>query len=223
MTDLRLVIFDVDGTLVDSQANILAAMQLAFDGQGLDMPPRETVLGQVGLSLDVIFLNLVPDSDADLHAALVQGYKDAFMDNRIKAGPTGGVQFYPGALDVVNTLHAQPETLLGIATGKSKRGLDKMLEGHGLSNLFVTQQVADFHPSKPHPAMLHQALADTGVARDKAVMIGDTSYDMEMAKAAGLFAIGVTWGYHRADQLTAADVVISHFHELHAVLDTFWG
>ncbi|MDC0738347.1 HAD-IA family hydrolase [Cognatishimia sp. SS12] len=223
MSDLRLVLFDVDGTLVDSQADILGAMSLSFDSVGLPVPEREAILQQVGLSLEVIFPNLVPHGSASQHAALVEGYKSAYMHLRQTKGSAESSPLFPGARAVIDQLHADPETLLGVATGKSRRGLDKLLDGHGLRKYFVTQQVADHHPSKPHPAMVLEALNETGVSPDRAVMVGDTSYDMEMAKAAGVFAIGVDWGYHHAAQLTAADVVISKFAEVHDVLNSVWG
>ncbi|MGH1466539.1 MAG: HAD-IA family hydrolase [Cognatishimia sp.] len=223
MTDLRLVVFDVDGTLVDSQGDIIAAMTMAFEGQGLPMPPRQVVLAQVGLSLEVIFPRLLPGGTQAQFDGLVQGYKDAYMHLRASKGSAESSPLYPGVQDMLGTLGAEPETLLGVATGKSRRGLDKLLEGHGLTKTFVTEQVADFHPSKPHPAMLHTALSETGVASERAVMVGDTSFDMEMAKAAGLYAIGVSWGYHKPEQLHQADVVIHEFNQLHDVLNKFWG
>lgn len=223
MNDLRLVVFDVDGTLVDSQAHILAAMAGAFEEQGLVMPDHEAVLGVVGLSLEVLMPRLAPNVSAATHAALVEGYKNAFVGLRQKGAGTSMMPLFPGAMDVLDGLHAQPETLLGVATGKSRRGLDKVLEGHDLGNRFVTQQVADHHPSKPHPSMLKACLADTGLTADRAVMVGDTSFDMEMAKAAGLYAIGVSWGYHERAQLGAADVVIDQFEDLHDVLKDYWG
>ena len=116
-----------------------------------------------------------------------------------------------------------PEVLLGIATGKSRRGLDKLIEGHGLEGLFVTQQVADFHPSKPHPSMILQAMADTGVAPAQTVMIGDTGYDMEMAAAAGVPGIGVTWGYHGRERLGAASLLAEDYDGLRAALGQVWS
>lgn len=223
MTDLRLVVFDVDGTLIDSQAHILAAMNGAFTGLGLPVPDRDAILGLVGLSLEILMPRLAPTQSQATHAALVQGYKDAFVAIRKNKDAASLIPFFPGALDVVHNLHAEPETLLGVATGKSRRGLDKVLEGQDLSHRFVTQQVADHHPSKPHPSMLNACLADTGVDATRAVMVGDTSFDMEMAKAAGLFAVGVSWGYHDRAQLIAADVVIDRFEDLHEVLNGFWG
>ncbi|UZD91211.1 HAD-IA family hydrolase [Cognatishimia activa] len=223
MTDLRLVVFDVDGTLVDSQSHIMAAMSEAFRVQGLELPDREAILGLVGLSLDVLMPRLAPDHGADIHAALVQGYKDAFVTIRQDQPAAAHTPLFPGAQDVLDQLHAVPETLLGVATGKSRRGLDKVLEAHELTKRFVTEQVADHHPSKPHPAMLQACLAETGIAPARAVMVGDTSFDMEMAKAAGFYAVGVSWGYHERAELGAADVVIDHFEELHDVLKDYWG
>ena len=221
-TPLRLVIFDVDGTLVDSQSDILGAMHLAFSNEGLPTPPRAEVLGVVGLSLDVLMPQLAPDADSAALARLVQGYKDAYMSLRAQQGGAISSPFYPGARDALAALQAQPDILLGVATGKSKRGLDKLIEAHGLEGMFVTQQVADFHPSKPHPSMILQALSDTGVDAENAVMLGDTSFDMEMAQAAGVTGVGVSWGYHTAAQLTAAKHRIDSFDALPALLDTIW-
>ena len=224
MTDapLRLVIFDVDGTLVDSQADILGAMHLSFSAEGLVTPARALVLGVVGLSLDVLMRELAPDADAATQARLVQGYKDAYMTLRADQGGEISSPFYAGARETLEALHAQPNTLLGVATGKSRRGLDKLIEAHGLKGMFVTQQVADFHPSKPHPAMLLAALSEAGVDAKNAVMVGDTSFDMDMAQAAGIRGIGVRWGYHPAARLTMARHMLDSFDALPALLGTIW-
>ncbi len=218
---LRLVIFDVDGTLVDSQADILGAMTVAFAAQDLPMPPREAVLGIVGLSLPEAFLKLVPQVDAAGRAALVEGYKSAFATRRHTAAHFAPL--YPGAREALSVLHARDEVLLGVATGKSRRGLRAVVEAHGLEQTFVTTQVADDHPSKPHPSMLMGALAETGVDAQDAVMIGDTVYDMEMAQAAGIPFIGVSWGYHPAAHLTGSHAILDSFVQLPAVLDAHWG
>ncbi|MDF1729315.1 MAG: HAD-IA family hydrolase, partial [Sulfitobacter sp.] len=192
---LRLVIFDVDGTLVDSQRDIVAAMGAAFDAVGLSAPARARVLAQVGLSLNQIFPRLAPDLGPVEHARMEVAYKEAYMSLRAAGGAEGSSPLYPGAREVLEALHARPEVLLGVATGKSRRGLDRLIEGHGLGHFFVTQQVADFHPSKPHPSMVLTALAECGVEPQAAVMVGDTSFDMDMARAAGVTGIGVSWGY----------------------------
>lgn len=220
---LRLVIFDVDGTLVDSQADILAAFAQAFAVVGRPLPAPVDVMAIVGLSLDIAVRRLVPQiSDADC-AVMVEAYKDAYVALRASMPISQTSPFYPGCREVLDQLHAIPEVLLGIATGKSRRGLDHLIKGHGLDGLFVTQQVADFHPSKPHPSMILQAMADAGVDPAQTVMVGDTSYDMEMAAAAGVTGIGVNWGYHAPEALGAAHHVIDRFDELPAALDKIWS
>ncbi|MBD3677184.1 MAG: HAD-IA family hydrolase [Rhodobacteraceae bacterium] len=211
--DLRLIIFDVDGTLTDSQGHILAAMGQAFDAVGLALPPREVILSIVGLSLPEAMTRLVPAANADQHEGLVEGYKNAYKDLRLRGGEAAASPLYPGVAEGLARLGAREDVLLGIATGKSRRGLDAFLETHGFGDLFVTCQVADFHPSKPHPSMIETALADCGLAPDAAVMVGDTSFDMEMARAARVRPVGVAWGYHGTEALrgAGAEVVVDDF------------
>ncbi|WP_296763846.1 HAD-IA family hydrolase [Sediminimonas sp.] len=220
---LRLIVFDVDGTLVDSQVDILAAMSAAFAALDLPMPPRDTVLGIVGLSLDVAMARLAPGLGAAGHAELAGAYKGAYADLRAGGDVAQTSPFYPHARTTLDALSRRPENILGVATGKSRRGLDALLGGHGLDGVFTTVQVADHHPSKPHPAMLHAAMDEAGVTPDSAVMIGDTSYDMDMARAAGVRAIGVGWGYHGPARLTGADHLLDDFRELPGLLDRIWG
>lgn len=202
MTALKLVVFDVDGTLVDSQGDILAAMQGAFDAVDQPLPARETVLAIVGLSLPKAMAVLAPERSAAEQARMVEAYKQRYFELR-RAG--GGSPLYPGIRDLLQRLHGIDDILLGIATGKSRRGLDALLDSHDLKRFFVTTQVADDHPSKPHPSMLLTAMAEAGVDAPDALMIGDTSYDIDMAKAAQMRAIAVGWGYHKAPALAGAD------------------
>lgn len=213
---LRLVVFDVDGTLVDSQNHIMAAMEVAFGDLGMAIPPRASVLGIVGLSLPEAMRRLVPQAPDERIEALAAGYRGAFAQRRAQALSP----LYPGARAALEALAGQDSLLLGVATGKSRRGLDHMLRAHDLAAYFVTAQVADDHPSKPHPSMLLAALRETGVAPEHAVMVGDTSYDMEMARSAGLAAIGVGWGYHAAQALHRAGAarVIEDFAALGSAL-----
>ncbi|KQB96012.1 HAD family hydrolase [Loktanella sp. 1ANDIMAR09] len=220
MSDLRLVIFDVDGTLVDSQAEILAAMALAFQAEGMTLPERETVLSIVGLSLAEAFQVLCPDSDETRRARMVAAYKDGFMTLRSQDKEMGPL--FDGAREALDELRAQDHTLLAVATGKSRRGLDKVLERHGLTGVFHSEQVADHHPSKPNPSMILTALNETGVMPHKAVMLGDTTFDMDMARAAGIKKIGVTWGYHPAETLQP-DAMIDDFAALSGVVDQLIG
>ncbi|MDD9726713.1 HAD-IA family hydrolase [Roseovarius sp. SK2] len=222
MSALRLVIFDVDGTLVDSQADIVAAMSHAFARAEREPPTREAILSIVGLSLDRAIALLAPDVDAGTQGRMVEWYKEAYIALRAEIGAAQSSPLYPGAREVLEALNAQPETLLGVATGKSRRGLDKLLEGHGLERMFITQQVSDHHPSKPHPSMIRAALSETGLEPHQAVMIGDTSFDMEMAAAAGVAGIGVGWGYHPRESLGAARHVIERFEDLPPLLQQIW-
>ncbi|WP_410218811.1 HAD-IA family hydrolase [Paracoccus sp. (in: a-proteobacteria)] len=197
---MRLVVFDVDGTLVDSQNHIHHAMSFAFQEAGLLPLPKAQVLTIVGLSLPVAVAQLAPDADPETQARIVQGYKDSFMRARLEqAAP-----LYPGALNCLDRLAEHDDLVLAVATGKSRRGLDAMIAAHGLQGRFLSLQTADGHPSKPHPSMLLAALAETGAKAGQAVMIGDTTFDMEMAKAAGLTGFGVTWGYHPVEALSDA-------------------
>lgn len=217
---LRLILFDVDGTLVDSQNDIVAALTQAFEQVARPVPTRQAMLSGVGLSLDIFMPRLVPDATADEHHLMIEAYKSAYMTLRAQSGVQASSPLYPGAFEVLRRLRAIPEVFLGVATGKSKRGLDKLIEGHGLQGVFATQQVADFHPSKPHPAMIEAAMAEVGVEAKDTVMIGDTSFDMEMARAAGVAAIGVSWGYHGRAGLGEADVVIDDFQALEGAIET---
>jgi phosphoglycolate phosphatase len=219
---MRLVIFDVDGTLVDSQGDILASMTAAFDAVGQDAPDRDAVLSIVGLSLDQAMLKLAPDTDAATRDKMVESYKSAYQALRIKAGAASS-PLYPGIRDAVETLSAQPETLLAIATGKSRRGLNALLDNHGWSDRFHSLQVADDHPSKPNPSMILTALVETGVEAADAVMIGDTTYDMDMSAAAGVRFIGVNWGYHPASSLAGAVETVSSAEDLIPAIDRAIG
>lgn len=198
---LRLAIFDCDGTLVDSQADIGAAMDAAFALAGLTPPPRAATRRVVGLSLHEAMRRLAPEGDDTLHAELAQLYKDSFRTRR-EAGQVGE-PLYEGIAALIEELAADG-WLLGVATGKSDRGLAHCLATHGLSHHFVTLHTADRHPSKPHPSMIEACLADTGAARESTAMIGDTSFDMAMAVNAGVRALGVDWGYHPPHELTEA-------------------
>lgn len=222
MSDLRLVIFDVDGTLVDSQEMIYAAFTWAYRDAGLPVPPRAKALGFVGRSLELIFPELSPEVDAATHARLTQGYRDAYFHIRKERGSNATSPFFAGARQALEQLRAQDWTVLAVATGKSKRGLDKLIEGYGLEGYFLSQQTADHHPSKPHPAMVQACLAETGISPDRAVMIGDTTYDIDMGRAAGVKTIGVSWGYHPTEALQA-DRIIHSFDVLQSTIDELIG
>ncbi len=213
-----LALFDCDGTLVDSAANICLAVERAFDAHALLPPPRPEIHRIVGLSLVEAMAVLHPAADTAFHAVLAQSYKDAFI--AMRGTPDFAREpLYPGIAGAIETL-ADAGWMLGVATGKSDRGLALILAAHGLTERFVTLQTADRHPSKPHPAMALAAIADAGATPATTVMIGDTSYDMAMAQAAGCHAVGVDWGYHAPDELIAAGAgrAVSHADQIAAAL-----
>ncbi len=212
MTDaIRLAVFDVDGTLIDSQHHIVAAMTEAWEAHGLGQPKPEAVRRIIGLSLVEAVAALMPEADHALHVRVAHSYKEAFLSARERPGHQAEPLF-EGALESLDALE-KAGWLLAIATGKSKRGLDSMLERTGLKHRFVSAQCADGHPGKPHPAMLLQAMREAGADAANTVMIGDTSYDMLMARAAKARALGVAWGYHAIDELLSAGA--------HAVVESY--
>lgn len=195
-----LVIFDVDGTLVDSADTIVEAQRRTFAALALPAPTRARSLSVVGLSLPEAFAALV-GAGAPVDA-LVDGYKRAWLDMRREPG--FAEPLFPGAAETLALLATLPGVRLGLATGKSRRGVDRLLTTYGLHDLFATTQTADEHPSKPHPSMLLRALADTGVSTARASYVGDTTFDMAAARAAAIAAIGVGWGHHPAEDLRSA-------------------
>jgi phosphoglycolate phosphatase len=197
----RLALFDCDGTLVDSQHAIILCMDDAFHKSGLTPPPREETRRIVGLSLLPAMLVLAPDAEPALHHQLAEDYKSAFQ--RLRKRDMVEEPLFDGILAALDAL-ASDGWMLGVATGKSDRGLALCLAQHKIADQFVTLQTADRHPSKPHPSMVVAAMAEAGAAADTTVMIGDTSFDMAMGVAAGVRALGVSWGYHEPDDLTAA-------------------
>jgi phosphoglycolate phosphatase len=199
---MYLVLFDCDGTLVDSQAMIVAAMEHAFRDTGLAPPARAATLSIVGLSLPVAMTALTANLPDAPVAALVDAYRTAFQ--RLRSEPVDREPPYPGALETIAALASEDDLLLGVVTGKSRRGLDGILARHGIADRFVTLKTADDAPSKPDPTMVRLALAEAGVPASRAVVVGDTTFDMDMARAAGAAAIGVSWGYHPTERLVAA-------------------
>jgi phosphoglycolate phosphatase len=214
---MKLVIFDIDGTLVDSGHMICAAVHRAYDDHGLPRPERARVLSIVGLSLPDAFATLAAGAAHPIEA-LVRSYSQAFSALR-ESLPVEAL--YPGARETVLALSARPDVALGIATGKSTRGVERVLGAHGLLKHFVTVQTADTAPSKPDPGMVFNALRATAVEPGSATVIGDSVYDMQMAKAAGATAIGVGWGYNPPERLRAAgaDLIVDDFAALIPALD----
>jgi phosphoglycolate phosphatase len=210
---IRLVVFDCDGTLVDSQFVIFEAMRRALQDHGQPVPPLAAVRAVVGLSLVEAVGDLVPELPREACAAVAASYKTHFRIIRAEVGVQEPL--FAGVREVLAELQGQ-ERLIGMATGKSRRGLAMVLAHHGLEPFFVTLQTADDHPSKPHPAMLERAMDETGCRPDETLLVGDTTFDVRMAQAAGVSAIGVAWGYHPVPALRAAGArqIVESFPEL---------
>lgn len=214
---MRLVVFDVDGTLVDSGAEITRRVRGAFDALGLAQPGGESIRSAVGLSLP-IYMGVVARTDDDgLIAQLVDAYRAIAASS-----PAGLMPLFDGAREAIERLAARRDTILGIATGKGLAGLRKTLDQNDIAHHFVTLQTPDTNPSKPHPGMLHSAMNAVGASAADTVMIGDAVFDMQMAKAAGVRSIAVSWGLQPADDLcrAGADSVIHSFADLDAAIAT---
>lgn len=217
----RLAVFDCDGTLVDSQHVIVASMQRAFVEHGLAAPDPAAVRRQVGLHVVDAVTNLLPDAPAKVVAAV----GDSFVDfgRLIRDAEEHDELLFPGVVEVLEQLAAQ-DVLLAIATGKSRRGLDRTLKHHGLGGHFMILKTADDGPGKPNPGILLDAIAEAGASPLSTVMIGDTVFDVAMARSAGAYAIGVGWGYHEPVELDAAGAhaILDHFSDLPPTLDKLW-
>lgn len=215
---MKLAVFDCDGTLVDGQAPVCDAMEAAFAAAGLPTPDRRDVRHIVGLSLPVAIRQLAFDASDEQVAHAVEAYKTGFRAAReqgMVAEP-----LFDGIVPLLDRLQGAGWAL-AVATGKSNRGLNLCLTEHGLLDRFASLQGADFHPSKPHPAMLHLAMQEAFAEPEQTVMIGDTVYDIEMGIAAGTRAIGVAWGYHPVEALldAGAEAVAQTPEELGDMLD----
>lgn len=200
----RLFVFDCDGTLVDSQHNIVAAMAAAWARHDLPAPAAGEVRRIVGLTLEIAIARLLPEADDSTHHTLAAAYREIVHDLRTgKAQGTMDEPLFPGIRELIEAL-AAPEIFLGVATGKNRRGLEHTLGTHGLRERFHTLQTADVCRSKPDPEMVLRAMAETGIEAASTVVVGDTSFDMEMARSAGATAVGVAWGYHEVPELWSA-------------------
>jgi phosphoglycolate phosphatase len=200
----RLAIFDCDGTLVDSGATIYAALSATFEQNGIELPPAEQCRRVIGLSLTEAMAALLPDATPEQHRKFAEDYKRAFW--QLRAAGHVEEPLFDGVFELLDALEAEG-WLLAVATGKSDRGLKHCLEHHDIHARFVSLQTADRHPSKPHPSMVEQAIADADAAPATTIVVGDTSFDMAMAAAAGAAPIGAGWGYHEAQELIEAGAI----------------
>ncbi len=217
---MKLAVWDVDGTLVDSRASIHRAAVEAAHVIGIEPPSYEQVRQIVGVSLFEALQMMRPDLDPETIAAYSREFQNAFL--RFHADPDFRETLYDGAHATLLRLKAE-DWFLGMATGNSRRGVTRLTEKHGWTDLFDVTACADDGPSKPHPHMLQCNMNALGVGAHQTVMIGDTSHDIKMAREAGVHAVGVSWGFHTVEELelSGAHVIVHSFDELKAVLDAF--
>ena len=218
-----LLIFDWDGTLADSRDHIVAAMQAAISSLQLPAQSDDRCAQMIGLGLretamqlfSCFYLNGIDEQDGIDEQGLTEfaeSYSKHFIALKQQHGAT---QFFPNAIETLWQLKEQGH-LLAVATGKSRRGLDRALVADNLVDLFVATRAADETASKPSPVMLEALLCETGMSADQAVMIGDTSYDMQMAKNIDMRRIAVSYGVHEVSVLEqyAPSLVIDRMDQL---------
>ena len=213
---MDLIIFDLDGTLINSEAIILEAQYETFRRCGRVHPGREAGLGIVGLTLDIAMAQLAGLAEPD--DLLTETYRQVFSAMRVQAetDPSLDEPLFAGVAETLAELKRHSGLKLGIATGKSRKGAEFIVARHGWQGLFDTVQSADDAPSKPHPGMIERAMAETGAAPARTAMVGDSSFDIEMAVAAGVVPVAVSWGFQPVEKLVllGARHVLGEFPEL---------
>jgi phosphoglycolate phosphatase len=195
MSEFKLVVFDWDGTLMDSEARIVACLRAAVTDLNLEPRTTEQYKNIIGLGLAEALQTLFPEQPASMYDALVERYRHHFLD--ADATPS---RLFEGAEETVRSL-AERGFFLAVATGKGRRGLDRVLADTGLGQWFHTTRCADETFSKPHPQMLLEIMDVLGAEPHETLMVGDTEYDMELARNAGARAMAVSYGVHRLERL----------------------
>lgn len=213
---MRLVIFDLDGTLIDSASFIVAAVEDAFRAAGESVPDERAIRSISGITAREGLAMLAPHASGEQIDFITNNYRTRY---RSGAG-LHSEPLFKGALAALDRLQADPEAILAVATGKSYGGATTLLERHGLIDRFLSVETPDHNRGKPDPQMIETAMAKAGIDRESTVMIGDTVHDMRMARSAKVGAIGVAWGYHQREELldAGADVVLETFEELDGVI-----
>lgn len=218
---MRLIVFDVDGTLIDSVALIVETVTNAFEAVGEPVPSETAIRGISGLTSNVAMQVLAPAATPERVEQILESYRTHYHGGAgVAAEP-----LFVGALAALDRLQQRSDTVLAVATGKGYRGAVTLLERHAILDRFHSVETPDHNRGKPDPQMIETAMAKAGARKSETVMIGDTVHDMRMAKAAGVQAIGVAWGYHEATDLIAAgaDSIIESFAELDAAVDELLG
>lgn len=215
---MPLIMFDMDGTLINTHGLISENMAATFESHGLPAPTPDEVRQIIGLSVAIAVGKLARTNDTVLVERLVEDYRASYL--RSIQQMADREPLYPGAREALDRLRADPAMVLGIATGKGLSGVHRILADHGLGSYFATLQTPNHNPSKPAPGMLLSAMAETGIGPNETIMVGDSVYDIELAVNAGCRAIGVTWGYHDAADLvrSGASVLVDTYDDLDAAI-----
>jgi phosphoglycolate phosphatase len=218
---MRLVIFDMDGTLIDSVALIVETVTAAFEAVGEPAPTEAAIRAISGITAREAMAILAPHADAGRVDEILQSYRREYGSR------AGGARepLFGGALAVLERLRHRPDTILAVATGKGYNSAVALLTAHGILDWFQSVETPTHNRGKPDPEMVHMAIGKSGASAAEAVMVGDTTHDMAMAKAAGVAAIGVAWGYHEAIALrgAGADMVVERFEDLEPAIDKLLG
>ncbi|MBB3951240.1 HAD-IA family hydrolase [Aureimonas jatrophae] len=199
---MKAILFDCDGTLADSFGLICETMRRCFATAGLPVPERRAIEGIIGLSLDLAIHRLAPTVREDELPSLVAIYRQEFMAAKIE--PAFREALFAGIEPMLRRLACRDDVVLGMVTGKSRRGVANVVAAHQLDGMFLAVRTADDCPSKPHPAMVLECCAELGIEPSQTVVVGDAIYDMQMAVSAGARAIGVAWGACEPATLVAA-------------------
>lgn len=211
-----LLIFDWDGTLIDSTRKITHCVQQAAKAVGLPVLSHSKTKSIIGLGLPEAIQTLYPEADADSREQLRVAYSDLFLSS----DQNNSCELYDGVAAGLQQLKNQGHTL-AVATGKSRQGLNRVLSSFDWLDFFAATRCADETASKPNPLMLHQLLNELDTPVEQALMIGDTTFDLAMAKKAGMRSIGVSYGAHPVENLQPLQPIsiIDHFSELHPIID----
>jgi len=218
---MRLVVFDMDGTLIDSVALIVETVTAAFEAVGEPSPTEAAIRAISGITAREAMGILAPGADAARLDRVTESYRREYQRR------AGGARepLFAGALKALETLRHRPDTILAVATGKGEASAVALLDAHGILGWFNSVETPTRNRGKPDPEMIQTAMAKAGAAAAETVMIGDTVHDMRMARAAGVKAIGVAWGYHASVELegAGADIIVERFDHLEAAIDRLLG
>lgn len=204
-----LIVFDWDGTVMDSTAVIATSIQSACRDLGLNVPTDEAARHVIGMGLAQALRHAAPDAPEHLHEPLADRYRHYFL------AQDQSIPLFAGAAETIAELK-EAGYLLAVATGKSRKGLDRVMDSSGLRDYFHASRTADETFSKPHPAMLQEIMGELGIGAERVLMVGDTTHDLQMAINAGVDAVGMTYGAHPKDQLRELQplALMDDFHEL---------